>query len=303
MAAEGLIKYVTLILGVFTLYVSAKNQGDCRDGYGNLVKNATSYNPYVIDKTDPCVECTCLNGAITCAKRPEEECEKPKNLCGKKKGGSRKRKKRKRKRKTKKTARKGRTRRRGKTKGKRRRKNRRKERKRSMKCRSVKVSNNVTMSDRLCPAIPALSLPPDGALSCHYNNLCLPRGTEYIVYRKQISHGKHTDDNTLIIAFDHLKTEMVEIWTYLINKEKIKERQVLAKCPSPSLRAQLKTPDAILGAASSKSVKDFQRKLRRGLKDCEKKKKGCRLRTVRKHLVCFELEEIPKTKLLRNCKS
>uniref|UniRef100_K1Q557 Uncharacterized protein n=1 Tax=Magallana gigas TaxID=29159 RepID=K1Q557_MAGGI len=85
--------------------------------------------------------------------------------------------------------------------------------------------------------------------------------------------------------------------------EKIKERQVLAKCPSPSLRAQLKTPDAILGAASSKSVKDFQRKLRRGLKDCEKKKKGCRLRTVRKHLVCFELEEIPKTKLLRNCKS
>lgn len=57
------------------------------------------------------------NGAITCAKRPEEECEKPKNLCGKKKDGSRKRKKRKRKRKTKKTARKGRTRRRGKTKG------------------------------------------------------------------------------------------------------------------------------------------------------------------------------------------
>lgn len=126
---------------------------DCRDGYGNLVKNATSYNPYVIDKTDPCVECTCLvgvhrhhlhertlahskknlfiliffftnkiifewqNGAITCAKRPEEECEKPRNLCGKKKDGSRKRKKRKRKRKTKKTARKGRTRRRGKTKG------------------------------------------------------------------------------------------------------------------------------------------------------------------------------------------
>lgn len=35
---------------------------DCRDGYGNLVKNATSYNPYVIDKTDPCVECTCLVG-------------------------------------------------------------------------------------------------------------------------------------------------------------------------------------------------------------------------------------------------
>lgn len=33
MAAEGLIKYVTLILGVFTLYVSAKNQGGKRQKF------------------------------------------------------------------------------------------------------------------------------------------------------------------------------------------------------------------------------------------------------------------------------
>lgn len=50
-------------------------------------------------------------------KRAEEECEKPKKLCGKKKDGSQKRNNRKRKRKTKKTARKGRTKRRGKRKG------------------------------------------------------------------------------------------------------------------------------------------------------------------------------------------
>lgn len=86
-----------------------------------------------------------------------------------------------------------------------------------MKCRSVKVSHNVTMSDKLCPAIPALSLPPDGALSCHYNNLCLPARTEYIIYRKQISNGSN-GDGTLIIAFDHVKTQTVEIWTYVINK-------------------------------------------------------------------------------------
>ena len=47
----------------------------------------------------------------------------------------------------------------------------------------------------------------------------------------------------------------------------------------------------------TESVKDFQRKLRRGLKGCEKKKKGCRLRTVRRQMVCFELEIVePKCK-------
>lgn len=35
---------------------------DCRDGYGNLVKNVILYNLYVIDKIDLCVECICLVG-------------------------------------------------------------------------------------------------------------------------------------------------------------------------------------------------------------------------------------------------
>lgn len=275
-----------------------KKPEDCTDGYGKLKANSTSWHPYVAEKIDNCITCTCLNGAVTC-ERLKGKCEKTKDdnedskknrkkIKKKKKKGlckKKSRKNRKNKKKNRKTPRNGRSKR----KGKRRRKNKRRQRKRSKNC--VKVQHNVTMSDKLCPALPALSSPPDGALSCHYNNLCLPARTEYIIYRKQISNGSN-GDGTLIIAFDHVKTQTVEIWTYVINKDKIKERQELAKCPSPSLRAQLKTPDAILGAASAKSVKDFQRKLRRGLKGCEQKKKGCRLRTVRRHVICFELEEI-----------
>ena len=93
---------------------------------------------------------------------------------------------------------------------------RRKKRKNRRKQKQICLTNdyhNATVSDKQCPSLPGLSSPIDGALSCHYKNLCLPDRTEYLVYRNLT-----VDNKTLILAFDNVKTQLVEIWTYAVHK-------------------------------------------------------------------------------------
>ncbi|XP_056006218.1 uncharacterized protein LOC130050367 isoform X2 [Ostrea edulis] len=286
--------------------IERRKPEDCTDGTGQERKNGTVWSPDVAGETNPCITCTCLNGGITCEREicPKLQCANSKSYpvagkccktCDKprKKGGvckkdrKRRKKSRKNRRKNRRRNRKGRSKRKDGRRNKK--KNRRRQRKKSKNC--IRVQHNVTMADKQCPSIQ----PTDGALPCHYNNMCLPAKTEFIIYRFIIRGDKKADD-TLIIAFDNVKTHLVEIWKYVISKDKIKQRQELNKCASSSFRRQVKSSKAILGAASVKSVKDFQRKLRRGLKGCEKKKKGCRLRTVRRQMVCFDLEDIDVVK-------
>ncbi|XP_062567601.1 uncharacterized protein LOC134229821 isoform X2 [Saccostrea cucullata] len=282
---------------------------DCTDGNGIERKNSTNWKPEVAGEKDPCITCTCLNGAITCEREqcPTLSCKKQyrvpghccktcdrpikkvKGVC--KKDRERRKKGRKNKRKNRRKNKKGRSKRKGGRRNKRRNRNRRRQRKKSKRC--TKVNNNATMFDKQCPSILPLASPLDGALPCHFNKMCLPARTDFIIYRLKISGKENGKDNdTIVIAFDHVKSQMVEIWRYIVHKDKIKERKDPEKCSSYSFRRQIQNSNAILGAASAKSVKDFQRKLKRGLKGCEKKKKGCRLRTVRRQMICFELEDI-----------
>jgi hypothetical protein len=69
------------------------------------------------------------------------------------------------------------------------------------------------MADKQCPSIQ----PQGGALPCHYKNMCLPARTEFIIYRFIIG-GDDEANKTLIIAFDNVKTHLVEIWRYVISK-------------------------------------------------------------------------------------
>lgn len=73
------------------------------------------------------------------------------------------------------------------------------------------------MFDKLCLVFLVFLLLLDGVLLCYYNNLCLLVRIEYIIYWKQIFNGSN-GDGILIIVFDYVKIQMVEIWIYVINK-------------------------------------------------------------------------------------
>lgn len=235
---------------------------DCIDA-GGIKANGSQWHPTVesVGEID-CVTCTCLNGDIKCKKDclPDHElpCRHPKKpngacckTCPEQTGDNKKKNKKDRKnRKDKKDRKKGKGRKdkkrrrrcKGKDKESKRCKNRRRRRKERTTVQTAAPTTTVGFS---------------------LDNLCIKKKTVYLVY-------KSISDTEMLIAFDDIKADTVDVHSWTVNKEN--QRGVItytdSKVVSSAEFRKTINNTNVVGTAGKSQYRKFKRRLKDKLEKC-----------------------------------
>ncbi|XP_060588363.1 chordin-like isoform X2 [Ruditapes philippinarum] len=238
-----------------------KDVNDCSDSSG-IKPNGTQWHPTVesVGEID-CITCTCLNGEIKCQKDclPDHELpcrhpKKPNGACCKtcpEKKDRKKNKKRDRKNKNRKGKGKGNKRRKGKKKRKCKGKDKDKD---SCKNRRRRRKERTTTQ----------AVKPTAVVGISLENLCIRKKTVYLVY-------KSITDTELLIAFDDIKANTVDVHTWTVNKEN--QRGVITYTEpkvvsSTEFRKTINNTN-VVGTAGKSQYRKFKRRLKDKLEKCE----------------------------------
>ncbi|XP_053403752.1 chordin-like isoform X2 [Mercenaria mercenaria] len=226
-----------------------KDEDDCLDTSG-IKPNGSQWHPTVesVGEID-CITCTCLNGEIKCQKDclPDHELpcrhpKKPNGACCKTCPEKKKKRKGKKGRKGRKNRKDKKKRCKGKNKDKKKCKNRRRRRKERTTTQTVK---------------------PTAVVGISLENLCIRKKTVYLVY-------KSITDTELLIAFDDIKANTVDVHTWTVNKENQRgvitytEPKVIA---STDFRKTINNTN-VVGTAGKSQYRKFKRRLKDKLEKC-----------------------------------
>lgn len=283
-----------------------KGPSDCV-AHDGIHRNNTQWNPVVNGSPMPCVTCSCLNGVFDCQKKqcPKIKCPKGRlrkvkgeccEKCQKRTCRIRRKKDKKKKKGNKDKNSKTRNRKKDRRRGKNKKGNKRKRKSRiNNKGYCLKAdSKDISVVN---PDLPVLFPKTQNfTQTCVLKNFCLPKKTKYLVYR-------HFDDflNIAFFAFDDLKSESLEVWLWSLNhtegskrdsKQGISNLQKLSY-PSSWFRNHITDDKDIFGAARSKKLKTFKRKLSKSYDKCEKNpQKACTIKILKHDISCIDFEDV-----------